>query len=96
MLISRRSPQFDAQMHTVAPALEEARVAEHSSSELLAQAEQDLTQWQLDWDAFNQNAEEPRKVAEVEQSRIQQLESIVERGLERRRKLEDENRSLGR
>ncbi|MEZ7831834.1 MAG: chromosome segregation protein SMC, partial [Gammaproteobacteria bacterium] len=62
--------------------------------ELLAQAEQDLTQWQLDWDAFNQRAEEPRQVAEVEQSRIQQLESIVARGLERRRKLEDENRSL--
>ncbi len=90
----KKITQFDAQMHTVAPALEEARVAEHSSSELLAQAEQDLTQWQLDWDAFNQSAEEPRKVAEVEQSRIQQLESIVERGLERRRKLEDENRSL--
>ena len=43
---------------------------------------------------LTKNAEEPRKVAEVEQSRIQQLESIVERGLERRRKLEDENRSL--
>ena len=86
--------QFDAQMLDVTPALEEARIAEQSSSELLAQAEQDLTQWQLDWDAFNQRAEEPRQVAEVEQSRIQQLESIVARGLERRRKLEDENRSL--
>ena len=90
----KKITQFDVQMLTVTPALEEARIAEQSSSELLAQAEQDLTQWQLDWDAFNQNAEEPRKVAEVEQSRIQQLESIVERGLERRRKLEDENRSL--
>jgi len=90
----KKITQLDAQMLTITPALEEARVAEQSSSELLAQAEQDLTQWQLDWDAFNQRAEEPRKVAEVEQSRIQQLESIVERGLERRRKLEDENRLL--
>jgi len=90
----KKITQFDAQMLDVTPALEEARIAEQSSSELLAQAEQDLTQWQLDWDAFNQRAEEPRKVAEVEQSRIQQLESIVARGLERRRKLEDENRSL--
>ena len=90
----KKITQFDAQMLDVTPALEEARLAEQSSSELLAQAEQDLTQWQLDWDAFNQRAEEPRQVAEVEQSRIQQLESIVARGLERRRKLEDENRSL--
>lgn len=90
----KKITQLDAEMLTITPALEEARLAEQSSSELLAQAEQDLTQWQLDWDAFNQSAEEPRKVAEVEQSRIQQLESIVERGLERRRKLEDENRSL--
>ena len=90
----KKITQFDAQMLDVTPALEEARIAEQSSSGLLAQAEQDLTQWQLDWDAFNQRAEEPRQVAEVEQSRIQQLESIVARGLERRRKLEDENRSL--
>ena len=90
----KKITQLDAQMLDVTPALEEARLAEQSSSGLLAQAEQDLTQWQLDWDAFNQSAEEPRKVAGVEQSRIQQLENIVERGLERRRKLEDENRSL--
>ena len=90
----KRITQLDAEMLTLTPALEEARIAEQSSSEVLAQAEQDLTQWQLDWDVFNQRAEEPRQVAEVEQSRIQQLESIVERGLERRRKLEDENRSL--
>ena len=90
----KKITQLDAEMLSVTPALEEARIAEQSSSELLAQAEQDLTQWQLDWDTFNQRAEEPRQVAEVEQSRIQQLESIVERGLERRRKLEDENRSL--
>jgi chromosome segregation protein len=90
----KKITQFDAQMLDVTPALEEARLAEQSSSELLAQAEQDITQWQLDWDAFNQRAEEPRQVAEVEQSRIQQLESIVARGLERSRKLEDENRSL--
>lgn len=90
----KKITQLDAELLSITPALEEARVAEHSSSELLAQAEQDLTQWQLDWDAFNQRAEEPRQIAEVEQSRIQQLESIVERGLERKRKLEDESRSL--
>tara|TARA_B110000858_G_scaffold197228_1_gene258207 strand:+ start:2247 stop:5759 length:3513 start_codon:yes stop_codon:yes gene_type:complete len=90
----KKITQLDAEMLVIAPALEEARIAEQSSSELLEQAEQDLSQWQLDWDAFNLRAEEPRKIAEVEQSRIQQLESIVERGHERKRKLEDENASL--
>jgi len=90
----KRITQLDAEMLALAPALEDARIAERSSADLLAQAEQDLTQWQQDWDAFNQQAEEPRQVAEVEQSRIQQLENVVERGVDRRRRLEDETRSL--
>ncbi|MDG1027165.1 MAG: chromosome segregation protein SMC [Gammaproteobacteria bacterium] len=90
----KKITQLDAEMLSITPALEEARAAELSSSELLVQAEQQLTQWQLDWDTFNQRAEEPRQIAEVEQSRIQQLDNIVERGLERKRKLEDESRSL--
>ncbi|MEX0963064.1 MAG: chromosome segregation protein SMC [Pseudohongiellaceae bacterium] len=90
----KKITQLDAEMLSITPALEEARIAEQSSSELLAAAEQGLTQWQQDWDAFNQRAEEPRQVAEVEQSRIQQLENIVERGLERKRKLEDESKAL--
>lgn len=90
----KKITQLDAEMLSITPALEEARAAELSSSELLVQAEQQLTQWQLDWDTFNQRAEEPRQIAEVEQSRIQQLDNVVERGLERKRKLEDESRSL--
>ncbi len=90
----KKITQLDAEMLAINPALEAARVAEQSSAATLAQAEQDLLQWQRDWDEFNQRAEEPRKIAEVEQSRIQQLENIVERGLERRGKLEDEQKSL--
>jgi len=90
----KKITQLDAEMLEITPALEAAREAELSSSEVLAQAEQDLMQWQQEWDEFNQRAEEPRQVAEVEQSRIQQLESIVERGLERKRKLEDEQKAL--
>ncbi len=90
----KKITQLDAEMLSITPALEAAREAEQNSSALLAQAEQDLTQWQLDWDEFNQRAEEPRQTAEVEQSRIQQLDNIVERGLERKRKLEDERENL--
>jgi len=90
----KKITQLDAELLSIAPALDEAREAEKSSSELLAEAEREITQWQQDWDAFNQRAEEPRQVAEVEQSRIQQLENIVERGLERKNKLEAESKAL--
>lgn len=90
----KKITQLDAELLSITPALDEAREAEKSSSELLAEAEREITQWQQDWDAFNQRAEEPRQVAEVEQSRIQQLENIVERGLERKNKLEAESKAL--
>ncbi|PCJ28463.1 MAG: chromosome segregation protein SMC [SAR86 cluster bacterium] len=90
----KKITQLDAEMLSITPALESARAIEVESSAALEEAEQALRQWQQDWDEFNQQAEEPRQIAEVEQSRIQQLESIVERGIDRRSKLEDERKSL--
>ncbi len=90
----RKITYLDAELLTVNPQLEEARVVEVESSKQLEDAENALKQWQQDWDEFNQRAEEPRQVAEVEQSRIQQLENVVDRGLERKKKLEDERQTL--
>ncbi len=90
----KKITQLDAEILSITPGLEAARAAERSSSALLAQAEQNLTQWQQDWDSFNQRAEEPRQIAEVEQSRIQQLKNMVERGLAGKRKLEEERKAL--
>lgn len=89
-----RITALDAELLSISPALELASNAEQESSDLLEEAEQALRQWQQEWDDFNQRAEEPRQTAEVEQSRIQQLENIVERGLERKSKLEAEHQSL--
>ncbi len=90
----KRITQLEAELRDLTPRLEQAREDEATSSEQLATAEQTLQNWQEEWDAFNQKAEEPRQVAEVEQSRIQQLEQIVERGIERKRKLEAEQGEL--
>jgi len=90
----KRITQLEAELRDLTPRLEQAREDEATSSEQLATAEQTLQNWQEEWDAFNQQAEEPRQVAEVEQSRIQQLEQIVERGIERKRKLENEQSEL--
>jgi len=86
--------QLEAELLEINPKLNAAREAEQESSSLLHNAEQSLHEWQQQWDAFNQQAEEPRQIAEVEQSRIQQLEKIVERGLDRKQRLEDEQQTL--
>ncbi len=90
----KRITQLEAELRELTPELETARQGEAESSEKLAEAEERLQNWQQEWDAFNQKAEEPRQIAEVEQSRIQQLEQIVERGMERKRKLEAEREQL--
>ncbi len=90
----KRITQLDAELRTINPELDNARASEQSSSARLHSAEQDLRDWQTQWDTFNQKAEEPRQIAEVEQSRIQQLEKIVERGLDRKQRLEVEHRAL--
>src|SRR3546814_10610465 len=50
--------------------------------------------WQEQWERFNQLSAEPRRVAEVQQSRIQQLEQSLERLAERQRRLDDERALL--
>lgn len=90
----RKITQIDAELKSVTPELESARETELESTKLLAEAELALQSWQQEWDEFNQKAEEPRQVAEVEQSRIQQLENIVDRGLQRKRNLNSELQQL--
>jgi chromosome segregation protein len=50
--------------------------------------------WQEQWERFNQHSAEPRRAAEVQQSRIQQLEQSLERLAERQRRLDDERALL--
>jgi chromosome segregation protein len=90
----KRITQLDSDLREITPELEEALAEEEVSSEAHQEAEQTLQEWQLHWDGFNQKAEEPRQIAEVEQSRIQQLERIVERGVERKKLLEAEQEEL--
>lgn len=90
----KKITQLEADLRIINPELEGSLSAEKTSSSRLLQAEQDLRDWQNQWDAFNQKAEEPRQIAEVEQSRIQQLEKIVERGLDRKQRLETEQQAL--
>ncbi|MBT8146194.1 MAG: chromosome segregation protein SMC [Gammaproteobacteria bacterium] len=82
--------KLDAELEEIEPELQEARQSVETASVALEEAEGAMQDWQKSWDSFSQRAEEPRQAAEVEQSRIQQLESIVERGVERRNRLQQE------
>ena len=89
-----RITQIESELEQVSPELESAREVEAQSAMILEDAEGALRAWQQEWDTFNKGAEAPRQIAEVEQSRIQQLENIVQRGLERRRRLDEEREQL--
>ena len=61
----------------------------------LEEAELGMHGWQEQWDAFNTRSAEPRRQAEVQQARLQQLEQGLERVFERQRKLGEELEQLG-
>ncbi|SDR81076.1 chromosome segregation protein SMC [Pseudomonas oryzae] len=76
------------------PEQELAQAAAEEGACALEEAEAAMHAWQEQWDAFNQRSAEPRRQAEVQQARIQQLEQSLERLVERQRRLEDERRQL--
>ena len=76
------------------PEQELASAAAEETALQLEDAEAAMQAWQEQWEGFNQHSAEPRRAAEVQQSRIQQLEQSLERLAERQRRLEDERQLL--
>lgn len=76
------------------PEQELSSAAAEESSAQLEEAEAAMQVWQEQWERFNQHSAEPRRAAEVQQSRIQQLEQSLERLAERQRRLDDERALL--
>ncbi|MFI8691842.1 chromosome segregation protein SMC [Stutzerimonas kunmingensis] len=76
------------------PEQELSGAAAEESAVQLEEAEAAMQGWQEQWERFNQLSAEPRRVAEVQQSRIQQLEQSLERLAERQRRLDDERALL--
>jgi chromosome segregation protein len=68
--------------------------AAEESAAALEESETAMHGWQEQWDAFNLTSAEPRRQAEVQQSRIQQLETSLERLAERQRRLGEERQLL--
>ncbi|RLA61949.1 MAG: chromosome segregation protein SMC [Gammaproteobacteria bacterium] len=85
---------WETEIATLAPELEMLQAVEEASAETLLQAEQAMHNWQHKWDEFNQHAAQPRQQSEVQQSRIQHVEQVLQRIQNRTRQLEEEKQGL--
>ncbi|MFG0498930.1 chromosome segregation protein SMC [Pseudomonas sp. YQ_13] len=77
------------------PEQEMTLAAAEEAAAALEEAELGMHGWQEQWDSFNSSSAEPRRQAEVQQARLQQLETSLERQAERQRKLVEEREQLG-
>ena len=82
------------ELEMLEPEQEMTLAAAEEASATLEEAETTMHGWQEQWDSFNSRSAEPRRQAEVQQSRIQQLENSIERLSERQRKLGEERDQL--
>jgi chromosome segregation protein len=94
LIDTQKTEAWEEEMLELEPELELVKAAEETSGESLIDAEEAMQRWQNDWDTFNQRAAEPRQRAEVQQSRIQHLEQVQQRLLQRIEKLREEKANL--
>ncbi|MGB1270599.1 MAG: chromosome segregation protein SMC [Endozoicomonas sp.] len=86
---------FQEELIELEPELAMLQEQEEGSGESLARAEDAMQRWQQEWDHFNQRSHEPKRTAEVEQSRITHAEQVMERLLAREGRLKEESAALG-
>lgn len=86
--------RIERELGGISGAVSEAEKQERKSSQLARETESRQQSSQRQWDVFSLEAETPRQIAEVEQARIRQLESSMERARQRRERLQSELREL--
>ena len=85
---------WEAELLEIAPELDILDQERKESHEVLSEAEESMHGWQQNWDQFNQQAAEPKQTAEVQQSRIQYLDQVQQRLLQRKEKVSEELSAL--
>ncbi len=86
--------QLQESLKTADPELQILKQKEQAASQQLSHAEESMQQWQQRWDEFNQQAAEPRRTSEVEQSKIKHLDQSIQRLGERIQRLQKEAETL--
>lgn len=75
----------------IEPEADKARKSVENSSHALSEAETAMSQWQLEWEKFNQLAAESSKLAQVELTRIEHIEQQQVRATQRLKKIDEES-----
>jgi len=86
--------EIDMVLSEAEPKLEMQRESQQVINEQLHEAEQAMQEWQSLWDSHNERAAEPSQTAQVERSRMEQLEKHVVQLKTRLEKIEEEKRKL--
>ena len=81
--------QIELTLNELVPGLEQARQGEQASAASLQRAEDALSDWQHQWDAYAIRHGESLQQQNVEHTRAEQIESRLKSIAERRRKLEE-------
>ena len=90
----RRLEQLAAGLAENEPAREQASSRAQDSREKREHAEHLMQAWQSDWDAFNERANEASQTAQVERTRIDQLERHLIQLGQRQERIEQEQQQL--
>ncbi len=86
--------EIDMVLSEAEPKLEMQRESQQAVNEQLHEAEQAMQEWQSLWDSHNERAAEPSQTAQVERTRMEQLEKHVIQLKQRLEKIEEEKRKL--
>ncbi|MBT8139378.1 MAG: chromosome segregation protein SMC [Gammaproteobacteria bacterium] len=73
----KKLAQWREELEVIEPEHEQLAASESKSSEALSSAEQNMQDWQQCWDDFNERAAEPQKNAEIQRTRIDQIEESL-------------------
>ena len=76
------------------PELDAAKTAAEQAAETRQQVERAMHDWEQEWDEFNHKATEPAQLAQVERSRINQLEQQERQARGRLERLQEERQRL--
>jgi chromosome segregation protein len=86
--------ELESQIETTEADLNLKQEAETLTVQALREAEEQLQDWQINWDHFNQRAAEPTQTAQVERARMQNLEQRIEENKQRLFRINEEAKDI--
>ncbi len=89
--VEHRVEDLFNEVEIIVPDCEQAKVVAQQSMQALAQAEQQLHDWQVEWDALNHQMAQSSQRAEVEHTRVRHLQQRLDNLQQRISRLQDEH-----